>query len=357
MKPNPEMVILAREYRGLTQEELASAAGMKQPRVARIEAGSGADLDAHEMEELSKVLGFPKDFFFLSEQRFGYGSSSVFTRTRQLKASERRKVSGIVNVLRIHVRRMLDHIDIHQSRPLPRLSLDDYGTPTACARALRAAWSCPSGPIRNLTKLLEGAGVLVIECNFDGVPMDATCIRLSELPPIIFIDKSVPGDRWRFTLAHELAHLVMHDIPQPTMEDEADEFASEFLVPSEEISPDLSRSTASRIQTYIPLKEYWGVSIAMLIMKACALGKIDDNQKKWLYIQMNKLGIRKVEPVAIPKEHVTLFPMMIQHFFSDLEFTEEEFAAAIAFLPERLGELYDVRRAAQVNRPQLRIVR
>ncbi|MBK7012326.1 MAG: ImmA/IrrE family metallo-endopeptidase [Xanthomonadales bacterium] len=45
---------------------------------------------------------------------------------------------------------------------------------------------------------------------------------------MIFINKDVPGDRWRFTLAHELAHLVMHDIPKPDMEDEADEFASEF---------------------------------------------------------------------------------------------------------------------------------
>lgn len=356
MKPNPEMVILAREYRGLTQADLASSVGMKQPRVARIEAGTGADLDAEEMTGISKVLGFPKDFFFLPEQRFSYGSSSVFTRTRQLKASERRKVSGVVNVLRIHIRRMLDHIDIHQARPLPRLSLDDYGTPTACARALRAAWGCPSGPIRNLTKLLEGAGVLIVECDFGGVPMDATCIQLAELPPIIFVDRNVPGDRWRFTLAHELAHLIMHDIPRPTMEDEADEFASEFLVPSDEISPDLSRATASKLQTFLPLKEYWGVSIAMLVMKAHALGKIDDNQRKWLYIQMNKLGIRKLEPAPIPKEQTSLFPMMVQHFRTELQFSEEDFAAAIMFSPEHLHELYDVR-PAQAERPRLRVVR
>ena len=356
MKPNPEMVILAREYRGLTQADLAAATGMKQPRVARIEAGSGADLDASEMAELSRVLGFPKDFFFLSEQRFSYGSSSVFTRTRQLKASERRKVSGLVNVLRIHARRMLDHIDVHQSRSLPRLSVDDYGTPTACARALRAAWGCPNGPIRNLTRLLEGAGVLVIECDFGGVPMDATCIQLAELPPMIFVDKGVPGDRWRFTLAHELAHLVMHDIPRPTMEDEADEFASEFLVPSDEIAPDLTRVNASKLQTYVPLKEYWGVSIAMLVMKAFALGKIDENQKKWLYIQMNKLGIRRAEPAPISKEQTSLFPSMVEHFFTELGFNDEEFANAILFSPESLGELYAVRKS-QPERPKLRIVR
>ncbi|WP_256775405.1 MULTISPECIES: ImmA/IrrE family metallo-endopeptidase [unclassified Stenotrophomonas] len=356
MKPNPEMVILAREYRELTQSDLAAAAGITQPRVARIEAGTGADLSDAEMRAVADALGFPLGFFSLAEQRFSYGSSSVFTRSRQLKAGERRKISGLINVLRIHVKRMLDHVDVQQVRSLPRLSIDDYGTASACARALRVAWNLPSGPVRNLTRLLEGAGVVVIECDFGGVPMDATCIQFADLPPIVFIDKSVPGDRWRFTLAHELAHLVMHDLPHPSMEDEADDFASEFLVPGDEISPNLSRQNASKLATYMPLKEYWQVSIAMLVRKSLTLGKIDDNQRKWLIIQMNKLGIRKVEPLPIPKEQPSLFPSLIKHFREQLGFTDEELGAALMYAPDRLGELYGDIGQERV-RPQLRIVR
>ncbi|MGY0799056.1 ImmA/IrrE family metallo-endopeptidase [Lysobacter sp. A286] len=356
MKPNPEMVILAREFRELTQADLAALAGITQPRVARIEAGVGADLSTTEMGGLANALGFPAGFFSLAEQRFSYGSSSVFTRSRQLKAGERRKISGLVNVLRIHVKRMLDHVDVQQARPLPRFSIEDYGSAGACARALRVAWNLPNGPIKNLTRLLEGAGIVVIECDFGGVPMDATCIQFADLPPMVFIDKSVPGDRWRFTLAHELAHLVMHDLPHPSMEDEADDFASEFLVPGDELSPDLSRAAASKLATYMPLKEYWQVSIAMLIRKAVTLGKIDGNQRKWLIIQMGKLGIRKVEPLPISREQPALFPSLIKHFRGDLGFTDVELGAALMYLPERLGELYgDMGR--ERAKPQLRVVR
>lgn len=354
MKPNPEMVILAREFRDMTQAELAHASGMKQPRIARVEAGTGAELSQDEMKHLAETLAFPQEFFFLPEQRYGYGSSSVFTRTRQLKASERRKISGLVNVMRIQIKRMLDYIDIHGTRPLPKLSLDDYQSPTACALALRAAWNLPNGPVKNLTKLIEGAGILVVECDFGTTPMDATSVQLGDLPPIIFISKHVPGDRWRFTLAHELAHLVMHDIPRPTMEKEADEFASEFLVPSDEIAPDFSRMQAARLESYVTLKSYWGVSIASLVMKAKTLKKIDDNQTKWLYIQMARLGIRNTEPAPIPREQTSLFPMMIEHFRSDLQFTDEDFGSAIVYRPDRLKELYDF--GAPSTKPRLRVV-
>lgn len=354
MKVNPEMVILAREYRGLTQSALAQASGLSQPRIARVEAGTGAELSDDELKEIGKVLAFPIGFFFLQEQRFSYGTSAVFTRSRQLTATEKKKLSGLVNVLRIQIKRMLGHVDVQGSRRLPRLDIGEYGSATSVARALRAAWNMPRGPVRELTKLIEGAGVLIVECDFDAVPMDATSVMLAEMPPIIFIDKKVPGDRWRFTLAHELAHLVMHDIPRPAMEDEADEFASEFLVPSDEIAPEFTRLKASRLDSYVHLKEYWGVSIAALIMKAETLRKIDANQKKWLYIQMSKLGIRMVEPAPIAREPTSLFPMLLDYFRNEMKFTDEEFGAAIAYLPERLKELYS---APSSRRPALRVVR
>jgi Zn-dependent peptidase ImmA (M78 family)/transcriptional regulator with XRE-family HTH domain len=356
MKPNPEMVILAREYRGLTQAELAEASGLNQPRVARVEAGTGAELSDVEMATLSKALAFPQEFFFLSEQRYGYGSSSVvFTRTRQLKADERRRVSGLVNVMRIQIKRMLDHIDINPSRVLHKMSLDDYLSPSDCATALRAAWNLPSGPIRNMTTLLEAAGVIIVECDFGMSPMDATSVQLPDLPTMIFISKNVPGDRWRFTLAHELAHLVMHDVPRPTMEKEADEFASEFLVPSDEVAPDFTRMHTAQLESYVSLKQYWGVSIAALVMKGKALGKLSENQAKWLFIQMAKRGMRQNEPAPIQREKPTLFPMIVDHFRTELEFDQEEFAKAIMFNPECLSELYNYTEAP--SRPKLRVIR
>ncbi len=353
MKLNPEMAILAREFRGLTQAELADRSSLTQSRIARIEAGIGADLSEDEFAQLSTALGFKREFFLLNDQRYSYGTSSVFTRSRQLTAGERKRLAGLVNVLRIQTKRMLDHVDIGASRPLPRLSLDDYHTPEAVAAALRSIWNLPLGPIKNLTKIIEGAGVIIIECDFLDIPMDATSIALGDMPPVIFINKDVPGDRWRFTLAHELAHLVMHDIPKPEMEDEADQFAAEFLVPGAEIAPDLSRMRADRLESYITLKAYWGISIAALIMKAKALGKITPEQARNLFIQMSKLHIRKNQPSPIPKEATTLHPMILNYFRNDLNFTDEEFSSVVLVNPDRLKGLY----VASQEKPRLRVVR
>ena len=80
------------------------------------------------------------------------------------------------------------------------------------ADRIRAAWLIPDGAINNLTILVESAGVIIIESDFGTNGIDGTSLWISETPPLIFINKDLPQDRYRFTLAHELGHLIMHDI-------------------------------------------------------------------------------------------------------------------------------------------------
>ena len=98
-----------------------------------------------------------------------------------------------------------------------------------------------------------------------------------------------PTDRARFTLAHELAHLIMHRIPTPDSEGEADRFASEFLMPARDIAADLNGFS---LQKAAVLKPYWRVSMAALIQHAEDLSKITEWQHKNLNIQKNKLNGR-----------------------------------------------------------------
>ena len=68
--------------------------------------------------------------------------------------------------------------------------------------------------------------------------------------------------------------MVMHQmIPHPKMEDEADEFASEFLMPAADIASSLSRMDLRRAAQ---LKPYWKVSMGALIKRAHSLGKIEE---------------------------------------------------------------------------------
>ena len=47
MRVNGDMMILARDYRVLNQEELAERAGVSQSHIAKIEAGIKADIEVH----------------------------------------------------------------------------------------------------------------------------------------------------------------------------------------------------------------------------------------------------------------------------------------------------------------------
>jgi Zn-dependent peptidase ImmA (M78 family)/transcriptional regulator with XRE-family HTH domain len=348
------MLILARELRGVSQTELAEQVGMKQPRIAKLEIGHGAEISEDEMFKIAHALRMPVKFFYQSGDRVGFGTSEMYTRTRQMVASEKKRISGVVNVLRLQIKKMLDFVEIGASRQLPRMSVAEYGSAGTVALAVRSAWGIPSGPVKNVTKLLEAAGVIVVECDFGTSPIDATSIVTADMPPCIFMNKNVPGDRWRFTLAHELAHIVMHSAPHPAMEEEADEFASEFLMPSEDIAPMLAFGERLGLEKLVVLKEIWNVSIAALVMKAETLRKITPNQKKWIYALMNKHGIRISEPAPLARERTSVFESMLGYFRETANFSEEVFADMVMHLPEELSELYDY--APRPNRVRLRVV-
>ncbi|HAG99910.1 MAG TPA: hypothetical protein DCL75_13910 [Ktedonobacter sp.] len=111
------------------------------------------------------------------------------------------------------------------------------------------------------------------------------------------------GIEFGFTLAHEIGHIVMHQIPTENMEEEADRFAAEFLMPSRDISPDLDSITFTNLAR---LKSYWKVSMAALIVRANDMGKITQRQYRTLFEQMNKNGYRMNEPIPIPVEEPAL---------------------------------------------------
>ncbi|MET4574982.1 XRE family transcriptional regulator [Ottowia thiooxydans] len=326
-----QMLTLARDYRAISQEELARMLGMSQAQVAKIEAGLKKEVDENTAIRLVQTLGFPRGFFEQEEDLLGFGSSAYFYRKRAtISAADRRRIHSLVNLLRIATKRVLPHVEIQPKRPLPSWDIENYGDRASnVARALRAHWHLPDGPIRDLTALVESAGVIVISCEFGHKTVDATSLRLAGMPPLIFMNCEVPGDRWRFTLAHELAHLVMHREPHDQMEIEADEFAGEFLVPAAELGPQLSKLPRVQVRDLLPFKRHWKVSIQALIFRAFEAEAITEAQKKSLFVRISQLNMRQVEPEAIERETPGNFARMFQTLTDTLHFNSDELASLL----------------------------
>lgn len=337
MKINGNMVVLAREIRGMTQEELARSTFTSQATVARIEGDASAEVPEERARKIARAVEFPVEFFQQNEELVGFGSSAYYYRKKAgLSASDRKRIHGVVNALRINLKKLLDTVEVAPKRPLPALEIEQYGNPSKVAQALRAFWNVPEGPIANITLLIESSGVIVVPCDFGTSSMDATSLRLAEMPPLIFINRDIPGDRWRFTLAHELAHLVMHQVPHEAMEDEADEFASEFLLPELEMKSFFSRLPKIRLVDLINIKPYWKISVAALIERAYRMKFLDANSRRYLWVGLKRVGY-PVEPQPVTREEPKNHRNMLDYFVNTLGFSPEELAKLFRINLQELG--------------------
>jgi Zn-dependent peptidase ImmA (M78 family) len=107
------------------------------------------------------------------------------------------------------------------------------------------------------------------------------------------------GDYWRnrFDGAHELGHLVMHADAEPgskVVEDQANRFAAEFLMPEEDVADALPR-TADWARL-VALKAEWGVSMAALLYRARTLKVMKEVTYRSAMSTLSARGWRRQEP-------------------------------------------------------------
>lgn len=353
---NPRMLVVAREARGLGQAEVAEKLVVHQATISRMEGGL---LPVSQEVHLgyASLLGFPPAFFLQQEALHGTGTEAfhqMYRRRQTLPAKALKQLEAHVNIVRMHISKLLEAVESTASTGIPKLDLAEYdGRPERVAESLRAAWNLPSGPIDNVTELIERVGGVIIRMNFGTNQVDATSIRYGNLPPLFFVNERLLGDRLRFTLAHELAHMVMHSsLPAPTMEDEADRFASEFLMPARDIGPSLNRIDLRKAAV---LKPFWKVSMAAIVVRARTLGKVTDSQYRRLWMQMGAAGWRTREPeeLDVPVETPRLHRELVDLHLTGLQYSPEQLAELL------LSGIDDVRkfhRLASANASTLRLV-
>jgi Zn-dependent peptidase ImmA (M78 family) len=160
--------------------------------------------------------------------------------------------------------------------------------------------------------------------------------------PIIFINKNMSADRKRFTLAHELAHIIMHVFATVTfetdIEDEAFVFAAELLMPENEIYSSLRGQL--NIAKLADLKRYWKVSMAAILYWAQKMKAITQNHARYLWTQFSALRIRHVEPVVIPNETPSFLFSMMNFFKENLHYTVEDLSTIFCLKVDELQQNY-----------------
>lgn len=316
---NPNMLILARQARALTQRELSTKLSIEQGRLSKLEHGL-IQVNEDLLNELTKILQFPKEFFSQSGQIYP-SELSLFRKRQSLSKRTTDQIIAQLHLQYYHLLKLYQSIEVETF--LQHFDLDEYESPKKVAIALRKLWQLPSGRIDNLTGLLEKAGVIILHLDINTDKFDGVKFIADNKIPIIALNKNKPPDRMRMTLGEEWAHILMHKINTPTADDEALEFASEFLVPSNEIEFP-SHITLSDLAD---LKRYWKVSMGSLLYKAKTTKKITQWQYQSLWSEISKLGYKKREPVELdpPFEKPELVEKIFTIFMNDFKYSLEDF--------------------------------
>lgn len=347
-KLNRHMLVLARESRGLTQKGLAGQTGFSQSKVSKFEHGA-LDVDADDLATIASVLDYPVGFFYQMDSVYGLTSNCLYHRKKKAMRSGDLKIThATVNIIRMQVARLLSKVEIDAEERFFRMDIDEMdGDAEVVAQIVRSTWGIPNGPIENLVEVVESAGGIIVPWDFGTHSLDAMSQWTPGLPPIFFINSRKSADRIRWSLSHEIGHVVMHAIPTPDLEREADRFAAEFLMPDSVIRDEFPSSVT--LPSLASMKARWRVAIQALARRAHDLEVISHRQYQRLFTGISKLGWRKREPVEIPKEKPQLMTQLIDAL---LEHTP------IAELADSLNTKVDqIDTLANRPRPDIRIVR
>ena len=177
-------------------------------------------------------------------------------------------------------------------------------------------------PISDLINVLENIGILIIQIkdtekkflDFDGLSE-----FVNNVPVIVILDDINDGARQRFTIAHELGHLIL-DIRNKDLDIEkmCNRFASALLMPKEAIIHEfgVSRNNISFYEFRVFKIEY-KVSMSATIYRLKELNVISEYLFKSLNIFFSKQGYKKEEPYPREVEKSYQFKRIVHKLEAD----------------------------------------
>ena len=298
--------------RQLTQEDLAAKAKLSRVALGKIERGSVVPR-ARTLDALAKALAVPVGELVTPVQSL---ESVRFRARAQVHAREQ---------ILAEVSKWLDaYAGLEAAlgeRPPFRfkkvLAPRRRGNPGKTARAARQAVGLgPKEPVRDICGLLEENGVklLLLETNRDS--FFGLSVGTRDRGPAVVVNTwdRISVERWIFTAAHELGHLLLHqdeyqreatDLPTET-EREADTFASEFLMPEKAFAAEWDETCGhSLLVRVLKVKRIFRVSYKTVLYRLVESGR--ETSDVWRAFQGQHRGhfgktLRKTdEPEALHK--------------------------------------------------------
>ena len=203
----------------------------------------------------------------------------------------------------------LPTVDADMPRNSPWRVLHDLAEVEQMADTLRSHWGLGLDPISNFVEIVEVHGIKILSIPLGEIEGLAARVRRGKksVASVIVINESNEDDRQRFTIAHELGHIVMDVVAKDIDKNKAaNRFAGAFLIPAETLRTEIGSSrTSISLAELLELKRIFGVSVQALTYRCNELGIFNNTLFESLFKEFKNRGWRTptyIEPNPIEGE-------------------------------------------------------
>lgn len=254
---------------GFSQQQVANAVGVSKQLISQYEHAQ-KNPDSTTLIALSGFFNKPSGYFYrplkikLNEVEFRKHPSLQGKSLESIKAT-------INNIIEPYLE--LENIMGIEPQVLYKIEemvVNRVEIAEDVAKHLIDQWELGYNPIPNVLELLEDHGVKVVEVDLDE-KFDGLSTYLGMHGALIVLNRGMSSVRKRFTALHELGHLVLK-MPEGSdkkfKEQACNRFAGSMLLPAGILTSILgSKRSNLSIAELIPIKAYYGISIASIIYR------------------------------------------------------------------------------------------
>lgn len=311
-KFSPSRLIEARIEKEMTQLALSENTGLSRMTISKLEKGLISSPSAETIMSLSCALQKPS-VYFLSDV-----SITLKNMTQPLFRSHKSKSKNdnLRSMIKLkHAELMIQYL---YQFIKPRFNEfekifyeDDVMALTdmeieAIALNTRELLGADTGPLLQLITILENHGVICIKTDLpkkiDSLSVSFQLPEINGETALILFNSDLNYYRQRFSIAHELGHIILHRYSEPSdndeemqlLEEQANKFASAFLMPATSFINSIQTQTLSGA---LILKDFWKISAAAAIRRMMDLEVIDSGKYKYMQIEISRKGWKKKEPM------------------------------------------------------------
>ena len=306
---------LARKAAGFNMRSLAGMVGVSANAISKYETGKDIP-GSRVLIRLAEALGVSVDFFLRPVNT--PVQIQAFRKRTSLRVKEQTAIEMRIQEIVERYLTVESFFPEFQSPPeppaYPVLSIDAV---EEAAMELRKDWNLGLDAIENLIQLIEDQGIKV--CQVDGYSNFDACVFYANDFPVIAVKSGLLGDRQRFSLAHELGHIVLQ-VPEGLDEEKlCQRFAGAFLIPAPTLKRELGLNRSSlNIRELGLLKQKYGVSMQAIIYRACDLGIISHSDRESLFKHFSTQHWRIQEPgEPFPEEHPTRMQLLVYRAYAE----------------------------------------